>query len=239
MAWGKKSVGASVFALLVASVISGVAGVSAPPCLVAQSQVPTTQQQAPTLQTLAGRVDRHYNQLRSLKASFSESYEGLGMRRTERGTLLLMKPGRMCWTYSEPKGKLFVLDGKFAWFYADGDPQVQRIAASKLDDMRSPLRFLLGRTQLQKELTGLTLSTAPNGGFMLAGKLKGQEKRVAQVRLTVTLSGSITRIEIEEVDGAITTFTLRDEEPNAAISPDSFRFNPPTGVPVVDALPPI
>jgi outer membrane lipoprotein carrier protein len=38
---------------------------------------------------MAARVDRHYNQLTSLKAGFTETYEGMGIRRTESGTLLL------------------------------------------------------------------------------------------------------------------------------------------------------
>jgi outer membrane lipoprotein carrier protein len=65
--------------------------------------------------------------LRSLKAGFTESYEGLGIKRAESGTLLLLKPGRMKWEYSSPAGKLFLLDGKYAWFYSSGDSQVQRI----------------------------------------------------------------------------------------------------------------
>jgi len=44
--------------------------------------------------------------------------------------------------------------------------------ASELDDLRSPLRFLLGHTQLEKELTGLTLASAPNGSFTLTGQPK-------------------------------------------------------------------
>ena len=80
----------------------------------------------------------------------------LGIKRVESGTLLLQKPGRMKWEYNVPPGKLFVLDGKFAWFYSAGDPQVQRIPAKELDDLRSPLRFLLGHTELEKELNNLT-----------------------------------------------------------------------------------
>ena len=117
----------------------------------------------PNAKDLAARVDRHYNELRSLKATFSESYEGLGIHRTEGGTLLLQKPGRMKWEYSSPPGKLFVLDGRFAWFYASGDPQVQRVPAKDLDDLRSPLRLLLGHTELGKELNGLTVAPSANG----------------------------------------------------------------------------
>ncbi|MGO9337452.1 MAG: LolA family protein [Terracidiphilus sp.] len=198
-----------------------------------------TQQQAPSAHDLAQRVDRHYNQLHSLKAAFSESYEGLGMQRTESGTLLLLKPGRMRWDYSAPPGKVFVLDGKYAWFYSPGDPQVQRIQAKQLDDLRSPLRFLLGHTELEKEMNSLTLTPAAGGRFTLSGQPKGQEKRVNRLTLTVTAEGTITGIEIEESDGAITRFTFGGEVPNAAIPEDEFHFKLPPGVPVLDAEPPV
>ena len=41
------------------------------------------------------RVDDHYNHLSSLRAHYTEHYSGMGMDRTEEGTLLLKKPGRM------------------------------------------------------------------------------------------------------------------------------------------------
>lgn len=189
--------------------------------------------------SLAQRVDLHYNKLHSLKAGFTESYVGLGMHRQESGTLLLLKPGRMRWDYSSPSGKVFLIDGKYAWFYAPGDAQVQRIEAKKLDDLQSPLRFLLGHTQLEKELTGITLKPSSNGAFTLTGQAKGQENRIARVSLTVTGSGSITAIEIEEVDGAITSFTFADELPNPPTPPNAFHFTPPAGVPVIDTLPPM
>jgi outer membrane lipoprotein carrier protein len=187
---------------------------------------------------LAQRVDRHYNQLRSLEAGFTETYEGLGVKRSESGTLLLLKPGRMKWDYSSPAGKLFLLDGKFAWFYARGDSQVQRIPAKKLDDLRSPLRFLLGRTELEKEVNSLTLASGANGQFTLTGQPKGQEKRVNRLILTVTADGTITAIEVEEADGALTRFTFTGQQTNPPIPSEDFRFTPPPGVPVVDAMPP-
>ncbi len=198
--------------------------------------------QAPSAQALAQRVDQHYDRLHSLKASFSETYAGLGMNRTEIGTLLLSKPGRMRWDYSAPAGKLFLIDGKYAWFYTPGDPQVQRISAKELDDLRSPLRFLLGHTELEKELAGLHLAPGPtgHGEEVLIGQPKGQEKRVSRITLAVTPDdGAIEAIEIDETDGAITRFTFTNQQPDAPIPPDTFRFAPPAGVPVVDELPPV
>ena len=195
-------------------------------------------QQPPTAHELAQRVDRHYNQLHSLKAQFTETYEGLGRVRSESGTLSLLKPGRMRWDYSNPAGKLFLLDGKYAWFYSKGDQQVQRIAAKELDDLRSPLRFLLGHTQLEKEIDHLAVAAAANGTFTLTGIPHGQEQRIQRLSLTVTAGGVITAIEIQETDGAVTHFTFTGEQPDAPVPAAEFHFTPPQGVPVVDALAP-
>jgi len=197
--------------------------------------------QAPavTAHDLAQRVDRHYNQLHSLTAGFTETYKGMGIDRTESGKLLLLKPGRMKWDYSNPAGKLFLLDGKYAWFYARGDSQVQRIPSKDLDDLRSPLRFLLGHTELEKEMNGLTLAPTAGSQFTLSCVPKGQENRVSRLTLTVTAEGTITGIEIEEVDGALTHFTFTGEIPNAPMPSETFHFTPPQGVPVVDSLPPV
>lgn len=201
-------------------------------CLHAQQKPPTSPGD------LAKRVDRHYNALQSLKTQFSQNYQGLGIKRTESGTLYLKKPGRMKWEYASPAGKVFVLDGKFAWFYSTDDPQVQRLPAKQLDDLRSPLRFLLGHTQLAKELISLTM-TASSGGFTLSGQPKGMENRVRRLSLNVTQDGTITGMEIEEMDGALTRFSFTAQQPNAALPAEIFRFIPPKGVPVVDAPPPV
>lgn len=224
---------------LLGSLLTAVALLLPAFCFAATARTPAPSAHEPSAHEIAQRVDHHYNTLQSLKAEFSESYTGLGMNRSESGTLLLRKPGRMKWEYSSPTGKVFVLDGKYAWFYSPGDPQVQRTPAKELDDLRSPLRFLLGHTQLEKELNNLTLAPAANGGFTLSGQPKGQENRIRQLRLTVTAEGSITGIEIEETDGAVTRFSFTAQQPNAAVPADAFHFTPPKGVPVVDATPPV
>jgi outer membrane lipoprotein carrier protein len=188
---------------------------------------------------LAQRVDRHYNSLHSLKARFTESYQGLGMNRTESGTLLLLKPGRMRWDYSSPPGKIFMLDGKYAWSYTKGDAQAQRIPAKDLDDLRSPLRYLLGHAQLGRELNDLKAAPAANGDFTLSGVPKGMESRVSRLTLTVTADGVIEGLMFVETDDAVTQFTFTDQHPNVAIPASTFHFTPPPGVVVQDSMAPI
>ena len=187
---------------------------------------------------LAQRVDSYYNALHSLRTNFTESYQGMGISREESGTMLLRKPGKMRWNYAEPQGKLFLLDGKYGWFYSPGDAQVQRLAASQLDDLRSPLRFLLGHTRLERDLGNLTLEST-SSGLALSGVPKGMEKRVRNVVLGVAANGVIQSIAITETDGARTAFTFADQQPDAPITANSFVFEPPAGIPVVDGLPPV
>ena len=88
--------------------------------------------QGADVKAIASAVDAHYNHLRTLQAEFTELYRGSGMERTESGTLWLKKPGKMRWEYRSPKEKLFVSDGKPAWFYVPDDRQARKSSAKKL-----------------------------------------------------------------------------------------------------------
>jgi outer membrane lipoprotein carrier protein len=194
---------------------------------------------APSATQLAAAVDHHYNVLHRLRVNFTETYQGMGMDRHESGVLLLEKPGRMRWNYAEPAGKVFVLDGKYGWFYTPGDAQVQQIPAKKLDDLRSPLRFLLGHAQLTKELAGLTMAPADGDMFRLRGVPRGMEQRVRSLELVVSREGTIHSMTLEELDGSRTSFVFKDEQANPVIAADTFRFTPPAGVQVVEGAPPV
>ena len=187
---------------------------------------------------LVRKVDDYYNHLNSLRAHYTEHYSGMGMDRAEEGTLLLKKPGRMRWSYAAPVGKVFVLDGKFAWFYTPGDAQATRVPAKQLDDLRSPLRFLLGHTQLKKELDNLAV-TKDGAGFRISGVPKGMAQRVKLLSLCVTAGGAIERMKLEEVDGAVTEFAFSGMQENVPVKDADFAFVPPDGVSVVEGLPPI
>src|SRR5207237_462054 len=98
----------------------------APFCLTIALLTPALAKPQLPSQDLIHRVDNHYNHLHTLRAHYAERYTGMGMDRTETGTLSLKKPGLMRWAYDNPPGKVFVLDAKFGWFYTPGDPQVSR-----------------------------------------------------------------------------------------------------------------
>jgi outer membrane lipoprotein carrier protein len=187
---------------------------------------------------IARATDDHYNHLQSSKAEFSQKYDGPGMSRTESGTLWLKKPGRMRWEYRQPTQKLFLTDSHTAWFYVSGERQAKKAALKNLDDIRSPLRYLLGKTRLEKELTGLSLApdVAPvnAGDVVLRGVPKGMTDRISSVLLEISPTHQITRILIQEVDGAATDFRFSNVEENVPVQESLFHFSAPPGVEVIE-----
>jgi len=193
------------------------------------------------IKAIAAAVDAHYNRLQTLEAQFTQVYRGAGAERSESGTLWLKKPGKMRWEYRSPREKLFVSDGKAVWFYVPDDRQARKTDARKLDDVRSPLAFLLGKTKLQKELTGLSLAPdvqpiAP-GDVVLRGVPQGLEQ-VGEIVLEITDDHRITRIVIEDVDGSATEYRFTDQKEDLAVADGRFQFRPPEGTETVEGLGP-
>ncbi len=198
---------------------------------------PLAGQAAPDVHAIAQAVDDHYNHLRTLQAEFSETYRGAGVERSESGSLWLKKPGKMRWEYRVPQEKLFVSDGKNAWLYIPADRQVRQTDVRKLDDLRSPLAFLLGKTRLEKELDGLSLAPdlAPEsaGNVVVRGVPKAMADQVREVVLEVTPDHRIARIQFEEADESVTEYRFSTEQENGQVADLRFRFTPPPGVEVV------
>jgi chaperone LolA len=165
------------------------------------------------------------------------------MERTESGTLWLekgglKKPGKMRWEYRSPREKLFVSDGRDAWFYVPGDRQVRKTEARKVDDIRSPLAFLLGKSKLEKELQGLSLASDVTpltaGDTALRGVPQAMADRVSEILLEITPDDRIVRIVIDEVDGSSTEYRFSDAKENVQIPAGTFAFTPPAGTEVVE-----
>ncbi|MCU1287111.1 MAG: outer rane lipoprotein carrier protein LolA [Acidobacteriales bacterium] len=187
---------------------------------------------------IASQVDKRYNSLQSFKADFVELYSGTGVNRQESGTLTLKRPGRMRWDYREPTEKLFLSDGKTAFFYVPGERQARKTDVKKIDDLRSPLRYLLGKTKLQKEFDGLAIVEGvrpkKDGNVVIGGVPKNMADRVSRVLFEISPANQIERIVIEEVDGATTEFQFNNIVENVNIPDQQFHFNAPSGVELIE-----
>jgi len=197
---------------------------------------------AQDIRQLARSVDDHYNHLRSLQADFTEIYRGEGAERVESGTLWLKKPRKMRWEYRSPREKLFVSDGQAVWFYLPAERQLRKTTLKKLDDLRSPLAFLLGKTKLENELRGLSKvvdqSPLSPENTLLRGVPQGVVSQsmgqANEVQLEITPTNQIVRIVLMEADGATTEFRFAGWKENLELSDSRFQFTPPPGVETVE-----
>ncbi len=187
---------------------------------------------------LAQAVDAHYNHLRSLQSDFTETYRGDGLERVESGTLWLKKPRKMRWEYRSPKEKLFISDGQAVWFYLPAERQLRKTSLKKLDDVRSPLAFLLGKTKLENELQGLSkvLDRPPlnPGNTLLRGVPRAMAGQASEVQLEITPGDQIVRMVLVDADGGATEFRFAGWKENVELSDSRFQFTPPAGVETVE-----
>jgi len=201
--------------------------------------------QSEQLKGLADRVDRHYNSIMTMTAEFTESYTSGDNTRTESGTLWLKKPGKMRWDYTSPRAKVFLSDGKTAYFYVPGEKQGRKMPIKKLDDFRSPLRYLLGHAKLQKEFSSLKIiAWGPYSGVgpekntvTIAGVPTGMSDQIANVELTIR-DGNIIGIKIEQNDGSVTSFVFRNERDNLPIEDAKFHPDAPAGTRWIESAQP-
>jgi outer membrane lipoprotein carrier protein len=192
----------------------------------------------PSVSTFARLVDDRYNHLQTLEADFTEIYQGSGMERTESGRLWLKKPGKMRWEYRSPEEKLFVDDGRDGWLYLPVEKQVRKSSMKKLDDLRSPLAFLLGKTKLEKELSGLSfapdMQTWQPDDMILRGIPRGMEDTVRQIVLEITPEHRIARLLLYGVDDSITEYRFSNQKENVSVPDGQFRFTPAPGTEVIE-----
>jgi outer membrane lipoprotein carrier protein len=194
--------------------------------------------QAQDIQHLARAVDDHYNHLHSLQADFTEIYRGDGPDRVESGTLWLKKPRKMRWEYRSPKEKLFISDGEVVWFYLPVEKQLRKTSLKKLDDLRSPIAFLLGKTKLEKELRGLSKavdqSPLQSGNTVLRGVPEAMAGQLSEVQVEITPLHQIVRIVMVDVDGGSTEFRFSNWKEDQQLSGRLFNFSPPPGIESVE-----
>jgi outer membrane lipoprotein carrier protein len=187
------------------------------------------------LDTLLKGVETRYNKAKALQVLFQEDYTPPGkLRRSEKGILMLRKPLRMRWDYSNPAGKLVVSDSKLLWMYTPSDNHVQKQKLQETDDMRAPLAFLLGKLDFDKEFKNL--QSKPEGvDTRITGEPKTENLPYSEVQFLVTPDFRIREVRWTGFDNAITALTFDQERLEPALDPKLFVFVMPKGSVLIEA----
>ena len=158
---------------------------------------------------------------------------------TERGHLLVKKPGKMRWDYTTPETKQFVSDGVKMYSYIPQDKQVIVAAVPADEDAPTPTLFLAGKGNVTRDFTA-SLVAAPAG--MPAGSRALKLVPIAKQRdydwLVLALDpGSLAIRGLLTVDaqGGTSSFSFTNLKENLGLADKEFVFKIPRGVDVVTA----
>ena len=194
-----------------------------------------------TAPELAAALQKKYDGIKDFSADFSHTYEGGVLRKqiTERGHLLVKKPGKMRWDYSAPEPKQFVSDGVKMYSYMPQDKQVVIATVPPDEDAPTPALFLAGKGNVTRDFTP-SLVDAPTG--MPAGsralKLAPKAKQRDYDWLVLVLDpGSLAIRGLLTIDaqGGKSTFSFTNMKENVGLADKEFAFKIPRGVDVVTA----
>jgi len=186
------------------------------------------------LSKLLAGVEKRYNTPRTMSFIFEQTYSGGGrITRTERGQLSLQKPGRMRWQYTEPTGKLFLTDGKFAYYYSPGSGRVEKSKIKETDDMRAPLAFLMGRLDFRRDFREFRTYQEGRNTYIVATP-KSDKAPYTQVAFVVNPQFQIEMLRVNGQDESILVYRLSEEKANPKIDPSLFVFRVPDGAEVVE-----
>jgi outer membrane lipoprotein carrier protein len=197
----------------------------------------------PTASELAEALQRKYDAVKDISADFEHTYQGgvLKKQLTERGTVLVKKPGKMRWDYASPEKKQFVSDGAKVYFYIPADKQVIVSSVPPDASATTPALFLAGKGRLTSEFTPSFVDLPaglPAGSRAL--KLVPKSKQpdydwlvLALDPATLAIRGLVTI----DAQGGTSTFAFTNLKQNIGLADDQFMFKIPRGVDVVSDNP--
>src|SRR5262245_24506291 len=104
------------------------------------------------LDRMINGLQSKYNKISTLSADFAQVHTSRDQsERRESGRLLLKKPGRMKWDYTDREEKHFISDGKWLYEYIVAEKSITRSSLKETGHMLEPLDCLLGQSHLLQD----------------------------------------------------------------------------------------
>ena len=190
----------------------------------------------PGADAVARALQQRYQGVRDFSADFVHTYRGgvLRTQTTERGTVLIKKPGLMRWVYTSPEKKQFVSDGEKIYSYIPADRQVMVANVPPDDQATTPALFLAGRGDISRDFTATYAASAVQGASAL--RLTPRRVEAEYEYLTVTVDPGTLQIRAlttRDRQGGDSTLTFSNLKENQGISDKEFAFRIPRGVDVI------
>jgi len=188
---------------------------------------------------LAQSLQHKYDTIRDFSAEFVHTYTGgvLHKQITERGKVLIKKPGKMRWEYTSPEKKLFISDGVRVYQYIPADNQVTQGAVPKDDQPGAPILFLAGKGNLMRDFTP-SIAEVPKGSPPNSIALKLVPKAAQPdydwlILVVDQQSLTLRSLVTKDGQGGESSISFVNLKENVSPADKEFAFNIPRGVDVI------
>jgi outer membrane lipoprotein carrier protein len=193
-------------------------------------------QTRPAPDGVARALQQRYQGIRDFAADFVHSYRGgvLRTQTTERGTVVIKKPGRMRWVYTSPEKKEFISDGRKVYSYLPQDRQVMVTDVPSDDQATTPALFLAGKGDIGRDFSAAYAETSPAGTTALTLTPRRPEAEYEYLVVAVDpVTLQIRALTTRDRQGGDSTLTFNNLKENQGISDKEFAFRIPRGVDVI------
>jgi outer membrane lipoprotein carrier protein len=193
-------------------------------------------QTAQSPEAIARALQARYAGIRDFSADFVQTYRGgvLKTQTSERGTVVVKKPGKMRWVYTRPERKELVSDGKKIYWYVPEDKQVVVSDMPAQDAATTPALFLSGKGDIVRDFTATVLAGGTGTSTQLKLVPKRPEPEYEYLVVSVDpASMQIRTLTTRDRQGGESTLTFTNMKENRGVSDKEFEFRTPRGVNVV------
>jgi len=191
---------------------------------------------ATDLNALIDGLQRKYSRMQGIAADFTQTYQGPdGRLLKESGRLLLKRPRKARWDYTNPERKVFISDGKEIYFYVYGEKEASKAAIKESVDPQIPFLFLLGQGNLRRdfsriEIPGDVQPVAPGDVVLKLVPRRAPEDFKELLAEVNPVSLEVRRLVILSRNGSRMDFLLTNIRENYVAPDTEFTFTPPPGV---------
>ncbi|MCK9230497.1 MAG: outer membrane lipoprotein carrier protein LolA [Syntrophales bacterium] len=186
---------------------------------------------------VVAKVQDRYDGIEDIQAAFVHCIpvDLTGTTIVEKGMFYFRKPVNLRWEYSDPPGKLMVIDPEVLWFYLPEENMLYRQKTRSALESQPAARFLTGLQHMDRDfhVSLADPSRDSEGNYLLELKPRGPSAGFESLVLSIDggtflLSG----YTLTDMYGTTNRYSFTNLSINGGLPDGLFHFDPPPGVPV-------
>lgn len=192
--------------------------------------------EAKSADQIVDALQKNYDATVDFIADFQQETEVKALNRNLKawGKLSFKRPGKMLWTYEEPKGQVVLADGSHLYFLQPEQNQVIKSPLKNAFRSDIPLSFLLGLGNLKKDFDAV-LKATENNQHVLRLEPKGEAGGFSEILLGISRSSAdILWVSIRDAANNLTSLRFSNMKKGVGLQDSLFRMKIPDGVDIVE-----